>query len=164
MSWVNENTPTVVKERSFAFKTGILIFGALILLLSTVIRPNYPILWIPLFLLGVLIEWFIVALVYAEIEELERETSTSRLEIKATQEEIEETKSEIQAIQKEIESTKESIFSFASFSEGGTGDSIEDRVRDLEDMVGKGNASTRGNLKKRVKELERKFNRLDRNI
>jgi hypothetical protein len=125
---IEEFIPEFVIQRSLGFKTSVIIIGALLLLISSYARRDYPIIWIIPFLSGALIEWLIVATVYVEINR----------------------------IQEEIERAKNDIFSFISDSQGaGPRRSIEDRVSELENTVGIGFGGSRNALKERVNKLER---------
>jgi hypothetical protein len=136
MSIAERAIPDFATEWSFAFKTGVIVAGAALLLTSSLIRPNYPMLWIPIFLVGALVEWFIVTTVYVEINDIEDETKQAQLEIQKATIEIEQTQNDIQDAKEEIESTKEDVFSFISDSHGiGPTDSLEDRVGDIEDAI-----------------------------
>jgi len=190
MVTVEEVIPGFVLEWSLAFKSAVIVLGAVLLLFSTLIRPIYPILWIVPFFFGALVEWLIVATVYTEMSQMEGridqtkvEVKQSQSEIESTQGEIEETKSEvestqievedakseIQSIQNEIQDTKEEIeglrddtFSTISDSQGSVAtDSIEDRLSKVENEVGLGGHSL-DSLERRVSDLERSIEKFDR--
>ncbi|MFC3478741.1 coiled-coil domain-containing protein [Halobacterium litoreum] len=188
---IQDLLPNYFLERSLAFKTGVLILGALLLLVSSFIRQKGDVLWVIPFLSGALVEWFVVATVYVEMSEIEARVSDARDEIKttasdiketrreveqnqkevadtkeeieSTRNEVEETRREIEKTGREIEQTKEDVFSFISDSQGSTArPSLEDRISDLEETVGMGAISGRG-LSGRVSELERKVKKMKRN-
>jgi len=191
MASVEDLIPGFVLEWSLAFKSMVIVVGALLLLFSSIIRPAYPVLWIVPFLLGALVEWLVVATVYTEMSQMENridqtkseikrtqsdiettqgEIETAKSDIQSTQREIEEAKSEIEAIQSEIQDTKSEIeemrdntFSFISDSQGvGANDSLEDRLSEVEDELGIGTFSSKG-LKSRLSDLERTVEEIERN-
>lgn len=137
-----------VMERSFAFKTLVIIVGALLLLLSSFMRPHYPYIWAIPFLTGALVEWLIVATVYRELNQIENS-------INQTQNEIETTKEEIETIQSEIEQTRDNAFR-ASGSSSHRGRDLESRLEKVEDEIGMYRVG-RGGLKRRVTALENKL-------
>jgi len=161
MTDLTDMIPRVIIERSLAFKSLIIIAGAITLLISTLIRSDYPNLWIGLFLFGALIEWLIVATVYAEMTELEENIVQTKAEVTSTKNraveirsEVEDTKDEIKQIRTDVEGTKNDIFAFSSDSQG-VGDSLEKRVATIEKEVGVGRRSGgRGSLESRVSSLE----------
>lgn len=169
MTIIEKLIPDLLLERSLAFKTAVLIVGALLLLFASIIRPDYPVLWAIFFLAGALVEWIIVATVYIEIGMMESEIQSTESDIEAAadeidtaQREVESTKKDIIEIQREVESTKEDVFSFSSDSQG-VGKSLEDRVKELENETGTGRSSAgHGSLERRVSELEEAINHLGR--
>ena len=170
MSSLNDIIPESILERSLAFKSLVLISGAILLLISTLIRPEYPRLWIVLFLFGALIEWLVTATVYVEMSQIESNISDAKTEIESTkkraqtiQSEIEETQSEVMETKNEIEEIQEDTFSFISDSQGMGGNSLEDRVSNLEDEVGAGRGGAgRGSLSRRVSDLEDRLDNIRR--
>jgi archaellum component FlaC len=162
MSSIDSVLPDYLIERSLAFKSFVIVAGALLLLSSTFLRDSYPKLWILPFLGGALIEWLVVLTVYTEMSQMERMIENRKEEIEETQSDIESTKREIEDTQAEIEEAKDNIFSFISDSQGpGANDSIEDRVSELEDEVGVGTFS-RGGLSDKVQSLQRQVKELKR--
>lgn len=155
--------PDFLLERSFLFKTSVLITGAVILVISALLRPSYPVLWIPIFAAGALVEWFIIAVVYIEIDEVEKDIQRSESEINLALDEIEMIQREIEETQDEIESVSESIFSFISDSEGSSMNPLEDRISDLEDEVGIGRGpSSRSSLERRISDVESRLDDIER--
>jgi uncharacterized protein YlxW (UPF0749 family) len=137
MNGVDDLIPDYFIERSLAFKTGVIIVGALLLLTSSFTREYLPIVWIIPFLAGALIEWLVVATVYIEMSEIEDEINHVQREIQDTADEIRETREEITIAQQEINQTKEDVFSFSSGSQGGgVRNSLEDRISQLENETG----------------------------
>jgi len=137
-----------VMERSFAFKTLVIIVGALLLLVSSFMRPHYSVIWAIPFLTGALVEWLIVATVYHELNQIESS-------INQTQNEIEATKEEIETIQSEIEHTRDNAFR-ASGSSSHRGRDLESRLEKVEDEIGMYRVG-RGGLKSRVSALENRL-------
>ena len=71
MPSVDRLIPDYLIERSLAFKSFVIVAGALLLLVSIFLRDTYPILWILPFLGGALIEWLVVATVYIEMSQID---------------------------------------------------------------------------------------------
>ena len=143
--------PDVVIERSLGLKTTVIVIGALLLLLSTYVRPDYPVLWVIPFLLGVLIEWLIVATVYVEISQIESEIDQARDEIERALREVGRIQNEVEDVQSDVTDIKDDIFSFISDSQGiGVHDSLEDRISNLEDAVETGRYYGSDDLETRV--------------
>ncbi|CDK40291.1 hypothetical protein BN903_81 [Halorubrum sp. AJ67] len=138
-------------------------------MISTLIRPEYPRLWIVLFLLGALIEWLVTATVYVEMSQIESNIGEAKSEIDSTKKraktiksEIEETQSEVMETKSEVEGIQEDTFSFISDSQGMGGRSLEERVSNLEDEVGVGRGGGRGSLSRRVSDLEDRIDDIQR--
>ncbi|WP_050032783.1 hypothetical protein [Halorubrum halophilum] len=87
-------------ERSFATKTGILFFGAILILAGTELRIDYPVIGYSITFIGLVTDWGIVYLVYREI-------SNIRNEIVQVKDEIEEAKAEIEDTRWEAEEAKD---------------------------------------------------------
>ena len=136
--------PEFLIERSFVFKTTVLVAGILLLYASTLLRPRYPRLWVIPFLLSGLVEWLIVVTVYIEISQIE--------------EDIDEALSEIREVQAEVERTRSDVFSSFSDSDGGF-DSLEDRVSDIENEL---DGHGRRPIGRQVSELEDKVEKIKR--
>lgn len=164
MTKMEDLLPDYILERSFGFKTLVVIVGAVSLLISTLLRSEYPYLWIIPFLAGALVEWLIVATVYVEMNQIEETAVQARNDIEEALSEIERVQSEIQDTQAEIDEAKENIFSFISDSQGvGATDSLEDRLSEVESELGLDRAiAGSDNLPSRVSELERKIERIER--
>lgn len=163
--YIEKILPEFLIQRSLGFKTIVLVFGAAILLISSSMRPDYPFLWKPVFIIGALIEWLIVATVYVEIARIERDIRRS---------------------QRAIRETKDSVFSSISQSEGGiqsiedrltvlekkiddrSGRGLESRIVSLEDQVDplekKVDGGGRGSLEQRISDLENWVSKFDRSM
>jgi len=144
---VEEVIPEFVLEWSLAFKSAIIVIGALLLLFSSMIRPLYPFLWMVPFLSGALIEWLIVATVYTEMSQMEKRIDKSKSEIKQAQSQIESTRTEIEtarsdiaSTQREVENTKYEIESIQEEVEAAQSDiestqnEVENTKSEIEDM------------------------------
>lgn len=169
--------PEIFLDRSIETNTAVLFAGAFVTLFASVyLRPDYPYLWIGVFLLGVVIEWLSVLTVYLDTTRIENRIQSAQAEIsdareeiegnrdraqrarraaESTQQEIEATQQEILKAQEEIEETKENAFSFLSDSQHPAQDSLEDRVKSLEETVG--TTGFGDSLSKRVERLEREL-------
>jgi hypothetical protein len=178
---MEETIPDWLIERSFVFKTLVIIAGAITLLLSSYIRPSYPVLWMPVFLFGALIEWLIVATVYIEIGEVESKildaqdtivatrnemvdvaelATEAKREISDIQQEINGTQTEIEQTMMELQETKNDTFSTMSDSHRGGSRSIEHRLQNLEESVSKDRYEK--GLEQRIDEVERKLDKFSR--
>lgn len=170
MSLAKRLVPDVVRSQSLKVKTGEIIVGAALLILSTMTRPDISsilpddlVLWGVLVILGIIVELLLVLTVSEEISEIENEIEQERRNIHEAADEIDQTQTDIQDTKKEIESTKDDIFSFMSDSQGGGArKSIEDRVSELEEVIGTGRGATTGGIERRVSELERELEGMSR--
>ena len=155
--------PEILIERSFAFKTLVIITGAILILVGSLMRSEYPILWIPVFIVGALIEWLIVATVYVEIKAIENKIVEADSEIRTMVGKVNKVQADIEGTQQDIESTKDSAFSFISDSEGKAANSLEERIAEIEEQVGAGWAGgKRGSLERRVSDLEKDVKNISR--
>ena len=80
-------------ERSFKAKTGILFFGAILILAGTELRIDYPLLGYSLTFVGLVTDWGIVYLVYREISQIRDEVEQTKYEIEDARSELEDTRS-----------------------------------------------------------------------
>lgn len=157
--------PDIVIERSLPFQLLVLVIGIVLLLSSTIMRPSYPLLWMPVFVLGGLIEGVIVFIVSAEIGTIENEISQARSDIQRAVTELDEIQDDVDETQSEIEQAKNDIFSHISKSEGRRSNSLEDRVDELEFAVGTGSKGVRRHsLKAKVSEYDTKFTKIEKQM
>lgn len=169
MSGVERLIPNIAIKRSFGFKTLIVFVGALLLLISALIRQSFPLLWIIPFLAGALVEWLIVATVYVEMNEVESEIKDARQDIRKVLRDIRRIQKEVNHTKDDIAQTKRDVFSRVSDSEGSDGlASLEDRVSALEESISGDPttpwASSPDKIEERVSKLERKVRSLDRDL
>lgn len=145
--------PSIILERSLAFKTAVLITAAIIILGATLLRPHYPLLiWGSLFIAGGLLEWVIVLTVYVEMQELEAEieetyekTKQAERDIIESQDQIETAWNRIQGMMNEMYDIQGSGENFNTLEPGGHVDpehvdldhepNLEERVRKLEQKI-----------------------------
>ncbi|WP_430506172.1 hypothetical protein [Haloparvum sp. PAK95] len=80
-------------ERIFKAKTGILFFGAILILVGTELRIDYPLAGYSLTFVGLVTDWGIVYLVYREISQIRDEVEQTKYEIEDARSELEDTRS-----------------------------------------------------------------------
>ena len=107
MTDVVESIILQTKRRSFFAKTGILFIGAVLVLVGNFLLDHSPYLGYSLVSIGLVIDWFIVYIVYREMDEMRHEIQKSR-------DEIQETKEEIIDIQMKVENTSQRIEGIAT--------------------------------------------------
>ena len=80
-------------DRSFKTKTGILFFGAILILVGTELKIDYPLARYSMTLVGLVTDWGIVYLVYREISQIRDEVEQTKNEIEEARSELEDTRS-----------------------------------------------------------------------
>ena len=100
--------------RSFATKTAILLFGAVLIIAGTELRASNPVIGYLLISIGLLTDWAIVYIVYREISRI-------RDNIQQTQAEIEQTKQEMEDIRARTEQAFDEIMEAKDMAEEAKG-------------------------------------------
>ena len=96
--------PNFVFDWSLQFKTAVLCLGAIFLLLASYIRPEVSFLvWAPVFLVGALTEWLIVATVYVEMGQMEDDIENTYREVKQVEEDIIETRKKVETARQRLQ-------------------------------------------------------------
>jgi len=160
-SRVERIIPEIIFDWSLHFKTAVIMTGAIVVLFSSVIRPEVSILiWGPILLLGGLLEWMIVATVYLEMEQLENDIDSTYREVKNIEREIIETENKVEIARNRLQGLANETYDiedgrgqFQSLEPGGFSSPEDVDFQSYEETA-----------KERLNHLEKKVEDLEREI
>ncbi|QCS42636.1 hypothetical protein [Natrinema versiforme] len=121
---------TQSQRRTFFVKSVILVVGSLLILTGSVIRSSSPYLGYSMWVLGVGIDWYIIYIVY-------REMNGIRTDIENTRDNIQETEEEILETQMKVENTAQRIEGIATdmYDRQGSTDRFGNLERNYENLA-----------------------------